>query len=74
MRIRSWLALLFLGLLSSFPAFAQDQRLAVLEIQGGLPVDVLLLLSDGVRAGALDVLNDQPGYCVMTRENTIALL
>ena len=74
MHLLRFVLALFATLLVCGNAHAQDQRLAVLELQGGLDPQVLLLLSDEVRAGALHVLADHAAYSVRTRENTIALL
>ncbi len=61
------------ALLVTWPAWAGD-RLAVLEVQGEIAQNTLLLLTDQVRAGARDALDGQSGAIVMTRENTLTLL
>jgi sulfatase modifying factor 1 len=69
------LLLTLLTLLWSLPAFAQEkQRVAVLELQGDLPSNILLLISDEVRDGALDAFSGHDNYSVMTRENMFTLL
>ncbi len=76
--MRSWMRLYLvvfvaLGLLPGRAEAEDKARIAVLELQGSLKREELSVLSDKVRAGALDATRGQP-YMVMTRESLAVLL
>ena len=67
--------LLALTLLTTLllPGPARADRLAVLELRGSAEVDALIMLTNAVRAGAVDALRGTE-VSVMTRENMAMLL